>query len=82
MGHDHYFLTRLDRVDQECEQLALLFYRQPDLLRLVLSSVEIPDRVEQACPRPNEACSCGSNKKYKKCCGAFVRPELAKGSVE
>jgi hypothetical protein len=47
MGHDHHFLSRLDRVDHECEDLALRFYREPDLLRLVMGSVKIPDDCER-----------------------------------
>jgi hypothetical protein len=47
MGHDHHFLSRLDRVNDESAQLALLFYREPDLLRLVLVSAKIPDGADR-----------------------------------
>jgi hypothetical protein len=44
-GHDHHFLSRLDRVSDEHVELALGLYRDDVLLRLVMSTCEIGDQV-------------------------------------
>lgn len=47
MGHDHHFLSRLDRVSREHVELALSLYRDHDLLRYVLASVRLPEGAER-----------------------------------
>jgi hypothetical protein len=44
-GHDHHFLSRLDRVSDEHVELALALYRDDILLKLVMSTCEIGDQV-------------------------------------
>jgi hypothetical protein len=42
-GHDHHFLSRLDRVSDEHVELALSLYRDPTLVELVLSSCALDE---------------------------------------
>jgi uncharacterized protein YchJ len=61
MGHDHHFLSRLDRVSLPHVELALSLYRD-DQAR----SNADPKREEG--PARKGPCRCGSGKKYKHCC--------------
>lgn len=47
MGHQHHFLSRLDRVSREHVELALSLYRDHDLLRFILTSVRLPEGAER-----------------------------------
>jgi hypothetical protein len=47
MGHATHFLQRLDRVNELEVELALTLYRDPQLLKAVLSSVELPAKAER-----------------------------------
>ena len=47
MGHQHHFLSRLDRVSLPQVELALSLYRDHDLLRYLLAKVELPERAER-----------------------------------
>src|SRR3954462_3480849 len=47
MGHEHHFLSRLDRVSRPHVELALALYRDDALLRYVLDSVHLPERAER-----------------------------------
>jgi len=47
--------------------------RALELAEPLRNALEKPTRVpKQATPRPNDPCSCGSGKKYKRCCGSVV----------
>jgi hypothetical protein len=43
MGHAAHFLSRLDRLDLEQEELALALYRDPALVKAVLIAAEVPE---------------------------------------
>jgi hypothetical protein len=43
VGHEHHFLSRLDRVSRPHVELALSLYRDHELLRYILSSVRIAE---------------------------------------
>ena len=43
MGHEHHFLSRLDRVSLPHVELALSLYRDQPLLRFLLADVSLPD---------------------------------------
>jgi hypothetical protein len=45
--HDHHFLSRLDRVTREETDLALALYRDPELVRFLLSRVNPPEGIER-----------------------------------
>lgn len=45
MGHDHHFLSRLDRVASAEVELALSLYRDHELIREVLSHAKLADRI-------------------------------------
>lgn len=47
MGHQHHFLSRLDRVSLPHVELALSLYRDHELLRYLLARVELPERAER-----------------------------------
>lgn len=47
MGHDHHFLSRLDRIDSSEVELALSLYRDHKLVREVLSHAKLPDGAER-----------------------------------
>ena len=47
MGHATHFLQRLDRVNDHEVELALALYRDDDLLKSVLASVELPASAER-----------------------------------
>src|SRR5690349_8288009 len=47
MGHATHFLGRLDRVNDLQTELALTLYRDDDLLKTVLHSVELPGHAER-----------------------------------
>jgi hypothetical protein len=47
VGHQHHFLSRLDRVSREHVELALSLYRDHELLRYVLASVRLPEGAER-----------------------------------
>lgn len=47
MGHDHHFLSRLDRVASSEVELALSLYRDHALIREVLSHAKLPDGAER-----------------------------------
>lgn len=42
-GHSEHFLSRLDRVDREKVDFALGLYRDPELVRLLLARVALPE---------------------------------------
>jgi hypothetical protein len=42
VGHEHHFLSRLDRVSRPHVELALALYRDHELLRYILDSVRLP----------------------------------------
>jgi hypothetical protein len=43
MGHDHHFLSRLDRVSPEECELALGLYRDPEVVKKLLDHARLPD---------------------------------------
>lgn len=43
MGHDHHFLSRLDRVSHEQVELALSIYRDHELVRAILDRSKLPE---------------------------------------
>ncbi len=43
MGHDHHFLSRLDRVNSEQVELALGLYRDSELVKTILSKTKLPE---------------------------------------
>jgi hypothetical protein len=47
MGHQHHFLSRLDRVSQSGVELSLSLYNDPELLRHILRNVRLPDGAER-----------------------------------
>lgn len=47
MGHAHHFLSRLDRVNLRQTELALSFYRDPELLRGVMDAAGVPKTAER-----------------------------------
>lgn len=47
MGHQHHFLSRLDRVSLPHVELALDLYRNPDHLRFLLDHARVPDNAER-----------------------------------
>ena len=47
MGHEHHFLSRLDRVSLPHVELALSLYRDQPLLRFLLADVSLPDGAER-----------------------------------
>ncbi|MEZ4407562.1 MAG: SEC-C metal-binding domain-containing protein [Polyangiales bacterium] len=47
MGHAHHFLSRLDRVNLRQTELALSFYRDPELLRGVIDAAGVPPHAER-----------------------------------
>lgn len=47
-GHQHHFLSRLDRVSMPHVELALSLYRDHQLVRYLLQSVRLPDGAERA----------------------------------
>ena len=51
MGHEHHFLSRLDRVSLPHVELALSLYRDQPLLRFLLADVSLPD--VSARPKPS-----------------------------
>jgi hypothetical protein len=47
VGHDHHFLSRLDRVSPEQVELALGLYRDAELVRTVLTKAKLPEQAER-----------------------------------
>jgi hypothetical protein len=47
MGHDIHFLERLERLSMPQSDFALALYRDPDLVRYVLTFLKLPDGVER-----------------------------------
>jgi len=47
MGHDHHFLSRLDRVHTQQADLALSLYRDDELIRRILTMAEVPEAAER-----------------------------------
>lgn len=47
MGHDHHFLSRLDRVHAQHTELALSLYRDDELIRRILAMAEVPEAAER-----------------------------------
>lgn len=47
MGHDHHFLSRLDRVQTQLTELALSLYRDDELIRRILTMAEVPEATER-----------------------------------
>jgi hypothetical protein len=47
VGHQHHFLSRLDRVSREHVELALSLYRDHTLVRYVLGAVRLPEGAER-----------------------------------
>ena len=47
MGHDIHFLERLERLSMPQADFALALYRDPDLVRYVLTFLKLPDGVER-----------------------------------
>lgn len=47
MGHEHHFLSRLDRVSVPHVELALDLYRDHELLRFLLRGAELPEGAER-----------------------------------
>lgn len=48
MGHEHHFLSRLDRVSLPHVELALELYRDHELMRFLLRDAELPEGAERA----------------------------------
>lgn len=47
MGHDHHFLSRLDRIASAEVELALSLYRDHELIHEVLSHAKLPEQAER-----------------------------------
>src|SRR5437868_5822278 len=47
-GHQHHFLSRLDRVSAPQVELALSLYRDVPLLRFILEKARLPEGAERA----------------------------------
>jgi hypothetical protein len=47
MGHDHHFLSRLDRVNAQHVELALGLYRDEDLVRRILQMADVPEQADR-----------------------------------
>ena len=47
MGHQHHFLSRLDRVDMPQVELALGLYRDHELVRFLLGRLTLPEGAER-----------------------------------
>jgi hypothetical protein len=47
MGHAIHFLERLERLSMPQSDIALALYRDPDLVRFMLSCIKLPDGVER-----------------------------------
>jgi hypothetical protein len=47
MGHDIHFLERLERLSMPQADFALALYRDPELVRFMLSCIRLPDGVER-----------------------------------
>jgi hypothetical protein len=47
VSHDHHFLERLERIDAPQAELALALYYDSELVRYVLSQVELPEAAER-----------------------------------
>jgi len=47
MGHDHHFLSRLDRVHAQHTELALSLYRDDELIRRILNMAEVPEAADR-----------------------------------
>lgn len=47
MGHDVHFLQRLERLPTQQVDLALSMYRDPQMVRFVLSRARLPDGAER-----------------------------------
>ena len=47
MGHAIHFLERLERLSMPQADIALALYRDPDLVRFMLSCIKLPDGVER-----------------------------------
>lgn len=54
-----------EQTDPELAALLQWYYLEPDQVQ---RNVVVP-RVVEKVPGRNDPCSCGSGKKYKKCCG-------------
>src|SRR4029453_10070611 len=46
-GHAHHFLSRLDRVARAHVEVALMLYRDDDLLRFILDRAHLPEGVDR-----------------------------------
>ncbi|NUN14389.1 MAG: SEC-C domain-containing protein [Myxococcales bacterium] len=47
MGHDTHFLERLERLSAHHAEWALYIYRDPELVRLLLTAAKIPDNAQR-----------------------------------
>jgi len=54
MGHDHHFLSRLDRVSHEQVELALSIYRDHELVREILQRSKLPDGADRVALSMND----------------------------
>jgi hypothetical protein len=79
MGHQHHFLSRLDRVSLPHVELALSLYRDPDLVRHVVRLPHVPadaERVAIALDHDDEGPSVIVTREgtFVTCLGAGMRP--------
>ena len=75
IGNSKFTEKEIDQIDLEAPDLipncvaAILRQSRPELSRSVPAN--LPGQPHKAGPKPgrNDACSCGSRRKYKQCCG-------------
>lgn len=72
-GTSRFSDEEIDEIDLQAPDLvpncvaAILHATRPELGAQAANSTQAPDRVKR--PGRNDPCSCGSGRKYKKCCG-------------
>lgn len=79
MGHDHHFLARLERVDQQETELALSLYRDHQLVRELLRSLSLPEGVDRVAVALSDAPDpplvvLQRDGRFVTCLGAGMRP--------
>jgi hypothetical protein len=79
MGHEHHFLSRLDRVSAGHCELALELYRDHELLRFLLSGAELPENADRvaislADPKQGPFLVVTREGRFVTCLGEGMRP--------
>lgn len=86
MSHDHHFLERLERLDGAQAELALALYYDGELVKYLLSQVELPDAAERVAislhhPEQGPFIIVARDGGFVTCLGAGMRPGLDKPVV-